>query len=169
MASPDRGRTVVVGLGSPLMGDDGLGLVALERLRGLVSAEVELVDGGTWGLSLLPVVESSERLLLLDAIDADRPPGALVELEGEAVPRHFDVKFSTHDIDLRDVLALASLRDRSPAELVALGLQPDRVEMETGLSPVVESAMERLVDRALARLERWGCLAGAGDPAPCTR
>ena len=52
------------------MGDDGLGLAALERLRMEgVAADVELVDGGTWGLTLLPIIESAARVLFLDAIE----------------------------------------------------------------------------------------------------
>ena len=63
------GGTVVIGLGSPLMGDDGLGLLALETLRRdrVFDPPPLLVDGGTWGLNLLPVIESAERLLLVDA------------------------------------------------------------------------------------------------------
>ena len=53
--------TVVIGLGNPLMGDDGVGLAALERLRDDwdMPADVELVDGGTWGMNLLPVIEDA--------------------------------------------------------------------------------------------------------------
>ncbi|HEX8723977.1 MAG TPA: hydrogenase maturation protease, partial [Gemmatimonadaceae bacterium] len=55
-----RAGDVVVGLGNPIMGDDGLGLAALERLREEweIPAAVELVDGGTWGMTLLPLLES---------------------------------------------------------------------------------------------------------------
>lgn len=63
--------TLVVGLGSPRMGDDGVGLVALERLHAEFVSDPSLawVDGGTAGLALLPVLESAHRILLLDAID----------------------------------------------------------------------------------------------------
>ncbi|MGH7521399.1 MAG: hydrogenase maturation protease, partial [Gemmatimonadales bacterium] len=52
-------RVVVIGLGNPLMGDDGLGLITLDHLRTAYAfpPDVELVDGGTWGMNLLPVVE----------------------------------------------------------------------------------------------------------------
>jgi hydrogenase maturation protease len=157
MPSPEPGaHLVVIGLGNPLMGDDGLGLAALERLRERApTAEVELVDGGTWGLSLLPIVESASHLLLLDAIDGDRPPGTVIELTGGEVPRYFEVKFSPHEVDLRDVLALAELRGALPREIVALGIQPARVEMRTDLSDAVLGALEPLLDRACARLADW--------------
>ncbi len=149
--------TVVIGVGSPLMGDDGVGLAALEEIRGIGNFEphVELLDGGTWGMNLLPFLESAERALILDAIDAGRAPAEVVELEGAAVPRFLSTKLSPHQIDLREVLALAELRGRLP-ELVALGIQPARVEMRTELSAEVAVALPRLVEAAIERLEAWG-------------
>ncbi|MGZ3467555.1 MAG: hydrogenase maturation protease, partial [Gemmatimonadaceae bacterium] len=74
--------TAVIGLGNPLMGDDGFGLEVLARLRDeWILDGVELADGGTWGMSLLPIIEDAERLLLLDAIAAGAEPGDVVVLE----------------------------------------------------------------------------------------
>ena len=150
--------TVVIGLGSPLMGDDGLGLAALEDLREgwVFEPYVEFLDGGTWGMNLLPFIGMADRLLLLDAIDAGLEPGSLVTLEREELPRFLATKISPHQIDLREVLALAELTGRLPAETVALGLQPSRVEMSAELSPEIGEAMPRLVNSAIARLEAWG-------------
>ena len=57
--------TVVIGLGSPLMGDDGLGLVALAQLRDhwTFTPPLGLVDGGTWGMNLLHEIEDADRVL----------------------------------------------------------------------------------------------------------
>lgn len=158
-SKPRPGRTLVLGLGNPLMGDDGLGVAALDRLAAgsLVPAEVGLLDGGTWGLPLLPAVEDADRLILLDAIEAGAAPGRLVILERDELPRFFAHKLSPHQIDLREVLALAELRGRLPRELVAIGLQPGRVTLRTGLSPEVESGLEAMLAAVVARLESWGC------------
>jgi hydrogenase maturation protease len=151
-------RTVVIGLGNPLMGDDGAGVAALERLRleWELPAEVELVDGGTWGMNLLPLVESAERLILLDAIRTGAAPGTLTVLTRAELPRFFSLKLSPHQIDLREVLALAELRGALPEDLVALGVEPARVEMEPSLSPPVRAAMGKLVHLVLDRLELAG-------------
>lgn len=158
--------TVVIGLGNPLMGDDGLGLAALERLRASgVPAGVELVDGGTWGLTLLPVIEAAARVLFLDAIDARAEPGTLHRLERAEIPRYFATRLSPHQVDLQDVLALAELRGTLPAETVAIGLQPARVEMSCELSDAVHARLDDLVAAALDRLAAWGHMAPvtAGD------
>jgi hydrogenase maturation protease len=141
-----------------LMADDGIGLAALARLQDewFIPPSVELIDGGTWGMNLLPIIESAERLLVLDAIDAGEPPGVISELHGSDVPRFLAQKLSPHQIDLREVLALAELRGTLPAHLVALGAQPGRVEMSTDLSQEVVSALDGVVERSAAVLRGWG-------------
>ncbi len=166
MSEAGQGETLVIGLGNPIMADDGLGIAALERLReGWTLPEtVRLVDGGTWGMNLLPLIEEASELLLLDAIDSGKPVGELVVLEREEVPRFFGLKLSPHQIDLREVLALAELRGGLPAKLVAMGLQPARVEMFSGLSPGVECRMDALLAAVMERLERWGHVAKRLEP-----
>lgn len=151
------GATVVIGLGSPIMGDDAVGLVALERLRdGWALDGVELVDGGTWGLSLLPVIEEADRLILLDAIAANAAPGSLIELSRERLPIYLSRKLSPHQVDMKDALAVAEWRGRLPSKIVAIGLQPERVELGTALSAPVEEQLDILVGAVIAQLQRWG-------------
>jgi hydrogenase maturation protease len=129
---------------------------------------VQLLDGGTGGLQLLPPIEDADRLILLDAIEAGEAPGRLVVLERDELPRYFAHKLSPHEIALRDVLALAELRDRLPADLVAIGLQPGRVTMGPGLSPEVEAGVPAMLDAVVARLGHWQCrLPLATREAPC--
>jgi hydrogenase maturation protease len=158
MSTSERaGGTVVIGLGNPIMGDDGLGLAALARLQARgVAPEVELMDGGTWGMNLLPTIESADRLLLIDAIDAGGAPGTLHVLERAQLPRYLDTKISPHQVDLRDVLALAELRGTLSADTVAFGLQPEVVEMSCELSPAVLDRLDDLVTAVSRRLAAWG-------------
>lgn len=154
----DRVRDVVIGVGNPLMGDDGIGLVALGRLQDEwdIVGDVLLVDGGTWGMNLLPTIEGARHLLLLDAIDSRMPPGSEVTLARDDIPRYFAHKLSPHQIDLRETLALAELRGTLPAETVAVGLQPERIELSLELSPVVAERIDALVGLARRQLELWG-------------
>ena len=151
-------RALVIGLGNPLMGDDGAGLAALARLREdwLLPEGVELVDGGTWGMNLLPIIEGCPCVLLLDAIDAGSPPGTLTVLERAEIPRYFQLKLSPHQIDLREVLGLAELRGKLPARLTAIGVQPERIEMGIALSPSVARAVDKVAHAAVDALELAG-------------
>jgi hydrogenase maturation protease len=166
MRNPDARPIVVLGLGNMLMADDGIGLAALARLQDewFVPPDVDLVDGGTWGMNLLPIIESTDRLLVLDAIDHGREPGTLLRLQDDEVPRFLATKLSPHQIDLREVLALAQLRGMIPRELVAVGLQPGIVEMSTELSPPVQARLGEMVEEAARTLAGWGidCFPMAG-------
>jgi hydrogenase maturation protease len=164
-SSPPVGGTVVIGLGNPLVGDDGLGLAALELLRARGTAgDGELVDGGTWGLSLLPVIESAARVVLLDAIDAGGPPGTLHILRRADLPRYLATRISPHEVDLQDVLALAELRGTLPHETVAIGLQPGRLGTGCDLSDAVRGRLGDLVDAVEHQLAVWRAATGSVSP-----
>ena len=154
---------VVIGLGNPIMGDDGLGLCALEQLvlGWTFDDSTELLDGGTWGLSLIPSIEGARGVLFLDAIRTNSAPGTIVELRGDEIPRTLATKLSPHEIDLREVLAVLQLRGTLPAEVSAIGVEPESVDLRDGLSPTVQSRLPDVVRLTVARLESWGvrCLA----------
>ena len=147
---------VVIGLGNPLMGDDGLGLAVLDELRSghALPESVELVDGGTWGMNLLPIIEDANELILIDAIDDGQPPGTLVRLERDRLPRYLATKISPHQIDLRDVLGLAELRGTLPSNTVALGLQPESIVFGNSLSDVLRCRVGVLAKAVVEELAR---------------
>lgn len=149
---------VVIGLGNPLMGDDGLGVTALARLRDEweVPDNLLLVDGGTWGMNLLPTIESARRVLLLDAIDRGMPAGTQVVLTRDEIPKYLAIKLSPHQIDLREILALAELRGTLPAETLALGIQPERIELSLALSRSVAARVDALLATVRHQLSLWG-------------
>jgi hydrogenase maturation protease len=157
MADPTPGTTVI-GLGNPLMSDDGLGLRVCERLLAtwIIPPDVEVMDGGTWGMNLLPAIEDAASLLLVDAIDRGLAPGTPIILTREEIPRALALKVSPHQIDLREVLALAQLRGTLPERLTMIGAQPERVELGEGLSTSVEAQLDAVVASALAQLREWG-------------
>ncbi len=164
-------RIAVIGVGSPLMGDDGFGLAVLERLREAWTFEpgVDLVDGGTWGMNLLPVIEDAEAVILIDAIDVGWSPGTPVVLERGALPRFLGTKLSPHQIDLRDALALAEVRGRLPWRTVAIGAQPEVVALGTSLTPTLAGRVDLVAELVGARLCRWGSWCRRGEPAAaCT-
>ena len=150
--------TLVLGLGNILLRDEGVGVRVVERLQRLYRfpAEVQLLDGGTLGLDLLPYVEAVDRLLIVDALELDAAPGTVARLEGAEVPATLSVKLSPHQVGVADLLAAARLRGRCPAELVLWGAQPGVIEVGLDLSAAVAGQVDVLADRALAELQGWG-------------
>jgi hydrogenase maturation protease len=151
-------HTLVLGVGNILMRDEGIGVRAVELLaeRYEFPPEVELLDGGTLGLNLLPYVEDADRLLVIDAVKMGGEPGTVVRLEGEEVPASLSVKISPHEMGLADLLAAAQLRGRCPRELVLVGVEPGVIDTGLELSPPVAAQVASLAEAALSQLSRWG-------------
>jgi hydrogenase maturation protease len=154
------GRKIVLGLGNTLNRDEGLGVHALLALanRLQLPKDVEVVDGGTLGLNLLPLVEEASHLLLLDAVDAGQPPGTVVELRQDQIPLYTGLKLSQHQATFQEVLGLANFRDRLPEYLHLVGAQPVDLSLGTELSPEITAVVPAIIERAVAVLARWGLL-----------
>jgi hydrogenase maturation protease len=161
LATADRetaADVVVLGLGNLLRSDEGLGVRALWQLRDNYDLPpgVRLVDGGTLGLELLDEIESTPRLLVLDAALTDGAEGEIIRLEGDTVPVFIAAHAGAHDTGLAEVLALARFRATEPEEVVVLGMQPATIELGWDLSPEISTSLDSLVDAAVAELDRWG-------------
>jgi hydrogenase maturation protease len=170
MSEAPSGGTVVIGLGNPIMGDDGFGLAVLRRLQAAwqVAEDVDFIDGGTWGLMLLPIFESADRILLLDAIETGDVAGTLVRVERDDLPTTYSLRTSPHQVDLCDVLALTRLRGSLAADVVAIGAQPEIVDMTTELSPELQAMVDAAAEAAAAQLQSWGHACARRVVEPCT-
>lgn len=157
--SPDStGRAVVLGLGNVLCGDDGLGVVAVERLRARFAwpEEVALVDGGTRGLALLSILEAADQVWILDAVRADGAPGSLVRIDGEEVEPALRERLSPHQIGVADLLDALHWRGRWPGQLRVLGLVPEDLSLRLGLSAPVAAGLAALEAALVAEVEGAG-------------
>lgn len=158
-------KTLVLGLGNPLVSDEGFGVRAVQRLqeRYRIPEEVEVVDGGTLGLKLLPILEEADRILILDAVDVKRPPGTIVHIAWDEVHRALPVKISPHQETVTEVMALYELRRGKPEAFLIIGCQPASLEMGLELSSVVEKGLERALVDVVSTLKSWGHVVGVSD------
>ncbi|HXJ79056.1 MAG TPA: HyaD/HybD family hydrogenase maturation endopeptidase [Candidatus Methylomirabilis sp.] len=149
---------LVLGLGNILLSDEGIGVWVAESLRRRFEfpPEVTVLEGGTLGLDLLPRLDGVERLLLIDAVKLGRAPGDVVRLEGDEVPAVLDVKVSSHQLGVQDLLATARLMGSEPPHVVLWGMEAERLEPGTGFSASVREALPRLEATVLDELHRWG-------------
>ena len=108
-------------------------------------AGVQVLDGGTLGLSLLPLLEEADAAILVDAIRGEGPPGALVRIEGEDVAPAVAARLSVHQVGVADLLDSARLLGRYPPRLVLVGIVPADLGLGFALSPAVAAGLPRLV------------------------
>ncbi len=152
-------RLLVLGLGNVLLGDDGAGVEAamLIKSRFRVPDGVEVLDGGTLGLSLLGAISEAETAVLVDAVRADdAPPGTILRLEGDEVPPAVAQRLSPHQVGVADLLDAARLIGRYPSRLVLCGVVPQSIELNVGLTAPVAAAIPALVDSVVAECARLG-------------
>ena len=162
MTTGEGGRvplaTLVIGLGNPLRGDDGVGVRAIEMLATQpLPPDVEVIDGGTLGLGIVNLLEGRQRVIVLDAADVGRTPGQLVRFSlDEAELMGGDHHISVHTAGLREALLLAEALEMLPAEVIIFGVQPANLEWDNSLSPEVEAALPNLVAAVLTEIADCG-------------
>lgn len=188
------GPLVVLGIGNVLLSDDGVGVHVVRALAGgdagagdpvpagppaggdgLTDRDraadgaglppgTEIVDGGTGGLALLPVVREAGRLVLVDAVDVGADPGSVHVLTGDDLYSRL-VRLSVHQVGASDLLAAARLTGALPERVVLVGVQPASLEPEVGLSPPVLAALPAAIDAVRAWCHRFAEPAGTQEQA----
>ena len=166
-------RVVVVGLGNPILGDDGVGWRVADQVEARLSAggangaaigdgpgqSVDVVCVGVGGLRLMELLTGYDSAILVDAAEfAGRPEGEVRvcpfdELEAGAAG-HLD---SAHDASLRTALDLGrGLGADLPRRIETVTIQARRTDVfSEELSPAVAAAVPRAVEAVLRLLEAW--------------
>lgn len=152
------GSTLLLGLGNLLMNDDAAGVRVVQALQKKYKfpTGVNVMDGGTLGLDLLPYLEGVDRLLVVDAVETGAAAGTIVRLNGEDIPLALATKVSPHQMGLKDLLLVADLQGYAPPLMVLWGVQPESIEMDIEMSPAVAAAVPLLELKVLEELASWG-------------
>ena len=158
-------EALIIGVGNMLWADEGFGVRAVEAFaaRYQVTDEVELMDGGTTGLALIPDLAAAKRIMIFDAVDFGADPGELVIVHGDDVPKFAaGKKVSLHQTSMMEVLTLSEvLADCPPEAITLIGCQPaDMEDYGGGLTPPVAAQIEPALEAAYGVLSDWGFAPG---------
>ena len=151
-----RKPVVVLGLGNPLMADEGIGVYLVERLResAIESPAVDFVDAGTGGLSVLHQIEGRHKAIVIDCAFMDEPPGAIGRfMPEEVLSTKVLAHQSVHEADLMRTIAMARQLGQAPDQIVIFGIQPERVEPSLGLSRTLIERIDEYISAILHELE----------------
>jgi len=155
-------NTLVLGLGNTLLQDEGVGVVAMNALRGRhdQSDELAFVDGGTLSFALAGIIAEADALIVLDAAELGAAPGTVRCWSDEAMDRFLGSsrKRSVHEVGLLDLMALALLEDRLPRRRALIAVQPETIAWGETLSPAVAAAVALMCAQASALIGRWRAL-----------
>ena len=139
-------RTLVLGIGNLLMGDEGVGVHAIRELEKTeVPERVSLLDGGTGGFHLLSLFQEYDPIIVIDATMDQKPEGD-VQLRRPRFASEFPRTLSAHDIGLRDLLESATLLGPLPRLFLVTVSIKDLQTMSTELSPKIRSSLSAVVE-----------------------
>jgi hydrogenase maturation protease len=136
---------VVLGLGNPLMADEGIGVYLVERLAESAGdyPDVDFLDAGTGGWAVLHHIEERRKAIFLDCAYMGQEPGSIRRFVPEEVRSVKALAHqSLHEADLLRIIDVARQLGQAPDEVVIFGIQPERVEPGLGLSPSLMSRIE---------------------------
>ncbi|WNY28495.1 hypothetical protein MmiEs2_06840 [Methanimicrococcus stummii] len=173
----------IMGCGNLWMGDDGVGIHAVEKmtemkdkLEGGVAlsdpffsgmpvdalpylADVDIMDAGVSGLDMLCFLEGFDKIIIIDALKSDQNLGAILRIKGEDLLDGEGVgkMMSSHDVSVPTVLGIAREVQGLP-EIIVYGVEiqkhPDEVNLTTEMSPEVTAAIDRLIPLVLKEIQK---------------
>jgi hydrogenase maturation protease len=151
-----RFSILLVGVGNTLLRDEGLGAHAIDRLKRLNLPDgVSLVQCGTDLLSLEAELAGQRRIIVVDAIQAGDVPGTIHLLRESEFDKAEARSSSAHQMSALESAKLLKqvCPELAGAEMIFVGIEPMDMSMGECLSPPVEAAMPRLIDRILGLLD----------------
>jgi hydrogenase maturation protease len=152
-------RTLVLGLGNPLVSDDSVGLWVAEELKSLLAGRPEVdVDEDYWGgLRLMERMVGYDRAIVVDAICTGAEPGTIHRFKPDALATQRSA--SAHDMNLRTALELgrrAEVHLPADEEILLIGIEAeDVINFSEECTPAVRAAIPRAVEAVLEALDRW--------------
>lgn len=150
-------KTLVLGLGNPLLRDDAVGLHVARRLQALLDGrpDVDVDEDYRGGLRLMERMIGFDKAIIVDAICSGASPGTLHRLAPDGVPTQHSA--SAHDANLRTALDLgrrAGARLPADEDIALIGIEAsDVLSFDESLTPDVEAAIPGAVRLVLDELQ----------------
>ncbi len=154
----------ILGFGSLLMGDDGIGVRVIQELQKRASEfscldGIDIFDLGVCGLDMLPFLDDVENVIIVDAVKTGEDIGSILRFTGEDLlaDREFGALLSAHDITVPETLQIAKATQGLP-NIIFFGIsirEPLNIyEFSIDLSAQVESSIDRVIDAVIAEVKQ---------------
>jgi hydrogenase maturation protease len=144
-------KTAIYGIGNILLGDDGVGPAVVRHLSTLdLPPGTVLEDLGTPSLDLPAYLTGFDRVVFIDAVAFDAPPGTIhVFSREEIIAAAPGIRISPHEPSINDALIVLDFAGTAPREVVLVGVVPETLEGGMSLSTAVAAAVPNAAQRVL--------------------
>lgn len=151
-------RTAIYGIGNILLGDDGVGPAVVRYLSSnyTLPPDTTLEDLGTPSLDLPAYLAGYDRVIFIDAVALDAPPGTVrVFSRDEITSVPPGIRVSPHEPTINDALIVLDFAGTAPREVVLVGVVPETLEGAMRASARVAGAVEGAGEVVLLALNRY--------------
>jgi len=149
---------VIIGIGNILQKDDGLGVYAASYLSEnySFSQEVEIINGGVEGIHLLNVLEENDHVVILDCLLLKDSPASIYAIPATEISGYGLNNGGAHEIGIIQCMDMLEMQGKQVPEAMVIGIVPDEVTFEFGLSPALKAAFEGYISVVLQYLIKQG-------------
>ena len=152
MIVAENSKTLVLGLGNVLMGDEGIGVYVVRELeKQTLPPNVECLDGGTGGFTLLEPLEQADRIIIIDAASDGNPVGTITRTTPQ-FSRDYPPTLTAHDVGMKDLLDMFYIQGgHHEIILYAITIDPKQ-PIRMSLSAQGEQAAQAAANEIMAEL-----------------
>ena len=144
-------KTLILGIGNILQKDDGIGVHIVQEMiesKQALPENVEIVDGGTAGYDLIPIMQGHDKIIIVDALKADDRPGSIYRFSAEHLADQGS-SFSMHDIGIRGIIDSLRIMGENPV-IEIIGIVPEDIDtLDIGISDSVRESIPQAVEQIL--------------------
>jgi hydrogenase maturation protease len=138
-------KILVLGLGNPLMADEGIGCRIIERFLTQVDKypDIDFIDAGTGGMSLLHLIADRRKVILIDCAYMGTKPGTIKRFTPNDVKSIKKLAHqSLHEVDILKVLDLSRQLGQYPDEIIIFGIEPEEIKPKQKLSEILAKKLD---------------------------
>ncbi|HEY49329.1 MAG TPA: hydrogenase maturation protease [Dehalococcoidia bacterium] len=140
-------KTVVLGAGNELLGDEGVGVHAVRILHEelpLSHTDIEVIDGGT-SPDICHLIQGAYKLVIVDAVKGGFAPGTIYRFTPDQIAQENIVTTSVHQVGILEALKMMELMGDKPEETVIIGIEPSDIAVGLELSQELLARMPEFI------------------------
>ena len=146
-------KILILGVGNLILRDEGVGVHAVRELEKRdLPAHVEVIDGGTYLMDLLGVIQEAERFIVIDALKGGGEPGTIYRVKPDDLMAESERTLSLHQVGLLDVLGMVKQLGGDP-HAVIIGVEPKEISWGMELTPEVEAKLPKVIETVLGEVQ----------------
>ncbi|MBN1816122.1 MAG: HyaD/HybD family hydrogenase maturation endopeptidase [Sedimentisphaerales bacterium] len=148
--------TIVLGLGNPLMGDEGVGVRIVQELQstwGNDFPQVDFLDAGTGGMGILHWIAGRRKAVFIDCALMGEQPGSIRRFTPDQVRTQKVLAHqSLHEADILNIIDVSRHLGECPDQVVFFGIEPESIAERIGLSPPLENQLPQYLNEVISEL-----------------